>query len=230
MYNSDLEELIAFYKLEKQNLQTLIDDCVKELDFQLAEYHFQAFRLVNRKLQTLENLYDQDFDEKEWFKKQISFYKKEAEESQRSSLKEHYTESIEKLEEKLTLLEQKQTNKEKVGIEFDNILFDLVEGLINGFIFYLKKDENLYLRFIKDKDYLLISFTPFEKLPDYTFEDEKHVLALGFYINKELSCFQYSYDLKKFKNSRFIKTLVSRIIFDIFYFKSLDSNTTIEIF
>jgi len=230
MYNSDLEELIAFYELEKRNLQTLIEECVKDMDYQLAEYHFQALCLVNRKLQTLQNFTDPNYDEKEWVKRQISFYQREVANSGKDYMQEFYNEKIKHFEANLFSLEQLQTKNEKTGVEFDNLVYDLFEGLISGFTFHLKKEENLCLKFTKDNNYLFVSFPPFTEISEYTFDEEKHLYALGFYMNKEENCYQYKYDLKIFRNVRHIKTLVSRIVFDIFYFKDLDLVATIEVY
>lgn len=231
MYNSDLEELIAFYQEEKENLERLIKECVAEMDYQLAEYHFRALKKVNAKLQTLLNLQDPNYDEKGVYQRQLSFLEKKLSESDIIDPNSYIIKRINEIKEKLLKYEQALQNPEAESAGLDNLLYDLSEGLIKGFKFHLNKQENLYLVFTKNiTGFIVISFTPFNELEYDRYFYEKGFKALGFYVNEKNNCFQFEYAVRKNSDIRFIKTITARLIFDKFYFKTLDSNTTIEIF
>jgi len=62
--DKDLETLINALEEEKINLLRLIDSSVKDQDFLFAHFHFEALGQVNSQLQTLRNLEDELYNEK----------------------------------------------------------------------------------------------------------------------------------------------------------------------
>lgn len=229
MSNSDLETLLTFYQLEKLNLERLIAECVIEEEFQIATYYSNALQQVKHTIRTFQNLADSEHDRKEWIKEKIAISEKERINSMHTSFYELQTQQINQLKEELIKLEvpQKET---KIADDFEHIFYDLADGLIKGFRFYLKKEDDMYLLFTKYADTIFISFgSGDENEPGY-FDHLIHLKSLGFHFNESKRCFEYEYNLQIFKNTLFIKTLVARIVFEVFYFKTLDLNTTIEIY
>lgn len=229
MSNSDVETLLTFYQLEKQNLERLIAECVIEEEFQIATYYSNALQQVKFTIRTFQNLADNEHDRKEWIKEKIAISEKECINSMHTSLYELQTQQINQLKEELVKLEtpQKET---KIADDFEHIFYDLIDGLIKGFRFYLKKEDDMYLLFTKHADTIFISFGSVDESEAGDFDHLIQLKSLGFYFDENKRCFEYAYNLFTFKNTLFIKTLISRIVFEVFYFKTLDLNTTIEIY
>ena len=232
MLKSDLDELIDFHEIEKSSLERMIDECIQEMDFKFARYYSKALRQVNRKLRTLKNFIDPFYDTKINLQSTKSIYELRIINEEFDSLKFFYQKQISEINKRLDQLHQ-QKNKEILdGQEFDDAIFDLVEGRIRGFKFHLKKEENFYLEFRRiEKIFLSISFTPAGNIKDdYLFWKWylRPLKGLGFTFNEENDCLEYIYDLKSFKNSISLKTFVSRILFDVYYYKDFDNPAYIE--
>ena len=232
MLKSDLEEIIEFYETEKGNLQHLIDECIQEMDFKFARYYSKGLRQVNKKLRTLKNFIDPFYDSKINLQSTKSLYEKRIINEVFESMKNYYQREISEIDKRLDQLNQQKSKEILDGQEFDDAIFDLVEGRIRGFKFHLKKEENFYLEFRRiEKIFLSISFTPAGNVKDdYLFWKWylRPLKRLGFTFNEENDCLEYIYDLKSFKNSIFLKTFVSRIIFDVYYYKDFDNPAYIE--
>ena len=118
------------------------------------------------------------------------------------------------------------------GQEFDDAVFDLVDGKIQSFIFYLKKNANLYLKFICKKNNLVILITPDEEmgmeihLPN---KKKRLLKSIGFKRNKTKEYFHLKLPLKSFKDSQYSKTIASRIIYEVFSRNELDTETMLVI-
>ena len=61
-------------------------------------------------------------------------------------------------------------------------------------------------------------------------KNRKALKALGFTYSKDKEYLYYNFDVSRFRDTLEIKTLLSRIVFDVFFYKNLDSPTTIEIY
>jgi len=232
MLKSDLDELIEFYETEKNNLEHLIDQCIQEMDYKFARYYSKALGQVNEKLRTLKNLDDPFYDSKIKLESLKSFYEKKLINEVYESSENYFKKEISEIENRLHELNQQKSKAILDGQEFDDAIFDLAEGRIFGFKFYLKKELNFYLEFrLIEKISLSISFTPVGTVKDdYVFWKQylRALKGLGFTFNEENDCLEYIYDLKSFKNSIFLKTFVSRILFDVYYYKDFDNPAYIE--
>jgi hypothetical protein len=231
MLKPELDELIEQYEIEKNNLDLLIQECLLELDYLGAHYHLQAMQEVNFKLQTLQNLKDPFFDSKDHLETMKSFFQRSMPDPN-ARMNDYYRDQINDLEKKIFDLNNKKITVRLDGQEFDDAIYDIIEGKINGFRFHLIKEQNLYLDFhLKDKKTLIISFTPMDYLiGKFVLSDSTlHTLkVIGFDLSVENNRLQYVYDVKTFRNSIFLKTLVSRIVFDAWYYKEFDNPASIE--
>jgi hypothetical protein len=231
MRKPELDELIEQYEIEKNNLDLLIQECLLDLDYLGAHYHLQAMQEVNFRLQTLQNLKDPFFDSKHHLETMKSFYQRNIPDSD-ARMNDFYRDQINNLEKEILDLNNKKITVRLDGQEFDDAIYDIIEGKINSFRFHLIKEQNLYLDFhIKDGKTLIISFTPMDNLiGEYVISDSTlHALkGIGFDHNAEIDCLEYVYDAGTFRNSIFLKTLVSRIVFDAWYYKDLDNPTSIQ--
>ncbi|QNH63856.1 hypothetical protein [Hymenobacter sediminicola] len=63
--NNKLRKLLTHYQQERDKLQLLIDSCVEEGEYKLAQRYSKGLVQLNQKLQTLHNLADPLHDEKQ---------------------------------------------------------------------------------------------------------------------------------------------------------------------
>jgi hypothetical protein len=101
-----LNTLIAYYEEEKGRLLKLIDDFVKEEEYQLAHFHQVALFQLNRRLQTLKNIDDNLYDEKSFKQNIIKKLEKELETESSDYLREYLTADLLKQKDALNKLNQ----------------------------------------------------------------------------------------------------------------------------
>ena len=75
--DNQLKLLISLYEEEKVQLQKLIDECLAETEYLMAHYHSQALYQINGRLQTLKNIDDKLFDEKDFRQRRIDSLQKQ---------------------------------------------------------------------------------------------------------------------------------------------------------
>lgn len=231
MLKPELDELIEQYEIEKNNLDLLIQACLLDVDYLGAHYHLLAMQEVNFRLQTLQNLKDPFFDRKQDLETMKSFYQRSIPDPN-ARMNDFYQDQINSLEKEILNLNNKKITVRLDSQEFDDAIYNIIEGKINGFRFHLIKEQNLYLDFhLKDKKTLNISFTPVDNLiGKYVLSDSTlHTLKIiGFDLDTESNRLEYVYDINTFRNSIFLKTLISRIVFDAWYYKEFDNPASIE--
>ena len=228
--NEEINDLIAHYEQERKQLELLIKESAEETDYKSAHLHQKALYRINNQLHLLKALKDPYYIKKNELESHISFYEKIAVGNE--GIADYIQEQLQKIESKLTLLDSYKAAPFYDGTEFDDLIFDLIDQKINAFIFYLKKSNNLYLEFRLKKESLIISLPPFENIRGdiYTPKSKKNTLkAIGFKKDKTKKYFRYKYPISTFRDSISIKILVSRVIYEVFYFKELDNPTTLEI-
>jgi len=230
---SELDHLIEYYELERDNLQSELDKSLGEKDFLMADAQQSALWQVERQLRILYTLKDPLYDEKDHLRRL-----KDSMGKMRSSYPEivtqvFFTDKIKEIEQKIERLAQTKIHSKLDGQELDDLLFDLAENKISGFKLNIHRKTNLYLEFTRDSmDQLTISFTPLDLAGDtYIFDNSEPALRkLGFSLNEDRGRFEYTYDLTSFRNSIFLKTLIAIIIYDMLGQENVDKETIVEIF
>lgn len=231
MHKSELTELIEYLESEKNNLEKQKSDCLKESDYEAAHYFSVALQELGRQLNVLYNLDDSNYDQKRRLERHKSMFDIPVKEFDSEHLKEIFAPRKKELEDQIRELNNRIKKQALDGQEFDDAVYDLIEKRISGFRFHLKKEENCYLDFILNENKnILISSNPLgESEDDYLMTQLKEKLpALGFTFNGQTDRMEFSYELRAFKNSFDIKVLVSRIVFDVLYYKDLDNPAVIE--
>jgi hypothetical protein len=233
MLKSEIDQLIELYEIEKQNLETFIKECIPEWEYLLAHYYSRALRDINKRLQTLNRLIDPLFDTKSTLVSSRLFYEKMLEGANNSDLAKYYNSKIEEIDKQLLELKSSKIRKSIDGQELDDAIYDIIEGRINRFRFHLIKEANFYLEFtLRTQNMLIISLTPNNQVTDediLTKSKLQSLAGLGFNFNGDFECLENIVDLRTFRNSISIKTLISRVIFDIYY-NGFDNPTFIEYF
>lgn len=219
-----LDETIEIYQQQKQQIDRLILAAIEEGDYLSAHYHSNGRRQINYKLQVFNTLQDPNHDQKQYLQKLLD----------RSS--EFYIgrgkgipEYIQDMVKQLAQLNQRDNLHCYDTQHIDDALFELSEGKLNSFKLILIKEQSLELNFTVSDKILQISFPPLAKIKEkYLLESKIPPLtSLGFKAN-ESGQLAFRQNLTVFKDTLLLKQLLSRIVFDVFFFKELDQPLTLE--
>jgi hypothetical protein len=232
--DNNLNTLIAYYEEEKVRLLQLIDNYAKEEEYQLAHFHQEALYQLNRRLQTLKNIDDKHYDEK-YFKQNIIKSLEERLNSESSEyMREFLTQELSKKKEELTRLNEHpvQPNDSGDKLILDEVLSKLLERKVRSFKLILKKSDNLFLQFNYYNKALKVSL-PFVKLHkkkmtlhNGAISSFNH-LGFSFTVNENKLVLRLKGDKDEILNK--LKIILSKIVFEIFYFKEFTNESYIEI-
>ncbi|MFD2284919.1 hypothetical protein GJU39_11685 [Pedobacter petrophilus] len=227
--NEEIKELLFYYKQERDLIDSIIVEDLIDFDYQSVHLNSITLNKIKRKISLLEKLINPKTAEIEDQKRAIDSALKMINSTHLDSHKDYISSQI---DQKLDILNSYKPAYFNDGQEFDDAIFDLVESKIQGFIFHLKKSDDIALIFSKNNEELCISIKKVKKLKKkYILEKSARTAlkAIGFKKVKELNSLIYHYDLSDFKDSIFIKTIVSRVIYDAFQFQTFDNPTILEI-
>jgi hypothetical protein len=231
--DNQLELLISLYKAEKNRLQKSIDKCLLETEFLMAHYHSEALYLVNRKLQTLNNIEDKLYDEKEITKRIINGMQEKFETEGTYYMKDYYEKTILQYTQKLDQLNQipKQNLLSDKETLLEETLKKLLDYKIKNLKLILKKADNLLLKFSYSNRILKVTL-PFVKqlTKNWILYDENinSFKNLGFNLNANETNLILKLSGTKDEVSKKLKFVLSKIIFEIFYFKEFNNESYIQ--
>ncbi len=229
---SDLEELIEAYELEKAELEKQISSYIDDEDYLYAHYHSKALRKINRTLDILKEIQNP-------FYRRISEEQRKAKHMKRMVVSEEYKKYFDRLgtdffadqlregENKINEWQRAVVSQKYDSQEIDNALFDLVKGVVIGFRLYFKSRPDVFAKFIlngRTIEITLLADADSDHYSDYRsiFWDVKGISALGFILENEQWVYHYHFD--QFKDALEIKTLLARLIYDVFnYDRRFDS-------
>ena len=117
--DDQLKLLISLYELEKTQLKALIDECLVEKEYLMAHYHSQALYQLIRRLQTLRNIGDTLFDEKDYWQRRIDDLQKRIKAESSDYMKEHCVNELQWVKERLEKLNQTSKPETFPGSETD---------------------------------------------------------------------------------------------------------------
>lgn len=232
--DNKLQQLISLYEEEKLQLQKIIDNYLEETEYLMVHYHTKALNQINRKLQTLNNLDDKLFDEKYFRQNMIERLEKRVEEEPSDYMKEFFIKQIRQTKqeiENLNLIPQKETLAENKNL-LDHTLEKLMDNRIKKFKLILKKSNNLLLIFDYSDRVLKVNLPHVRKhIKNYILHDKKikSFENLGFQMNKKETKLKLILSGEKRIILEQFKLILSKIIFEIFYFKEFDKESYIEI-
>lgn len=229
-----LKTLIAYYEEEKSRLLKLIDDCLKDDEYQLAHFHQQALYQLNGRLQTLQNIDDIFYDEKSHKQRRITALEKRLEEASSDDWKEYLNKDLQRHKEELEKLNQSSQNKTASENEniVDKTILDLVERKIKGFKLILKKAGNFLLDFSYRKEALKVVLPNLKSLTNKWTLHEDNIntfINLGFVLTDNQSTLVLKLTGDKEAIIQNLKIILSKIVFEIFYFKEFQNETYIQI-
>jgi hypothetical protein len=232
--DNNLNTLIAYYEEEKIRLLQLIDNYVKEDEYQLAHFHQEALYQLNGRLQTLKNIDDKLYDEKTFKRNTIKRMEERLSSETSEHMRDFLVKELSKKKEELARLDERpvQTNNSDNKIILDEVFFKLLERKIKSFKLVLKKSDNLFLQFNYSNKALKVSL-PFVKLHKKKMtlynSSIRSFNHLGFSFTKNES--KLVLELKGDKDEILgnLKITLSKIVFEIFYFKEFTNESYIEI-
>ena len=235
-YNSldeKLNTLIALYEEEKTRLLQLIDDCVKEEEYQLAYFHQRALYQVTGMLQTLNNLNDRLYDEKSSRRNAIEGLEKRLESEELEGMKDYYIQKLSRQREELNRLNQQASQIstfENTGI-LDEVLKNLLDRKLKEVRLVLRKTDNLLLEF-RYRNGVLKASLPFLKKHVKTFtigQSKINVFRnLGFDVADNDNKLVLRLTGNKQEILERLNIILCKIIFEIFYFKEFKNESYIE--
>lgn len=232
--NDKLNILIAFYEEEKARQLQLIDEYVREQEFQLAHFHQKALYQVNRRLQNLKNIDDNLYSEKSFKQNTIDNLEKLLESQSSDYMRDFLTQELSKEKEELNALNNtpKKVNTSDNAPLLDEVLTNLIEKKIKSFKLILKKTDSLFLEFKYYNKVLKVTL-PLVK---------QHIKKWTLYPENIHSFKNLEFDLTDNENKLVLKLagnkeevlsklklILSKIVFEIFYFKDFENESYIEI-
>ena len=225
--------LIRELEREQADLKRLIDESVRDGEYLVAHYHSEAIGIVNRKLQTLRNLDDKNYDSKKMITMMIKRSELQLGQEYPERIKDYLKKEIEKLKLELGELEK----CEKVRARESWILIENLDLLISrklkGIRIVLKKSSNFALDLRRTRIGIKISIKNIKSLRrDYLIHDEnlQHFFGLGFKFNEgESTLTMILINRNKVQLLADLQMVLSKIVFEIFYFKEFEGETFIEI-
>ena len=230
--DDQLKILISVYEEEKIRLQKLIDACIAETEYLMAHYHSEALHQLNGRLQTLNNIDDKLYDEKESRQRWINGLQKQIEVESLTNMKEYLEKRLQHEKEALERLNQ--TPKQATpGHEtlLDETLKKLVDKKIKNLRLVLKKTDNLYLSFSYSKKVLKLTLPYVKQHTKKWILNEDHINAfknMGFELAESETklCLTLTGDKEDILNR--VQLILSKIVFEIFYFKEFANESYIQ--
>jgi hypothetical protein len=231
--NNQLKLLISLYEEEKVQLQKLIDECLVETEYLMAHYHSQALYQLNGRLQTLHNIDDKLYDEKDFRQRGINGLQKQIEAESSDYMKEYLENRLQREKEALEKLNQipKQATYPDNETLLDEALKKLVDKKIKNLKLILKKADNLFLGFSYSSKALKVTL-PYVKQHTkkwILYDDNiKSFKNLGFDLvqNETKLALTLTGDKEDILNS--VQIILSKIVFEIFYFKEFYNESYIQ--
>jgi hypothetical protein len=231
--DNQLKLLISLYEEEKFRLQKLIDESLVESEYLMAHYHSQALYQLNGRLQTLKNIDDKLFDEKYFIQRRIDGLQKRMGTESSDYMKDYYVKDLQRAKEELEKLNQIPKPATLPGNYnlLDETLKKLVDKKIKNLKLILKKADNLFLGFSYSKKTLKVTL-PYVKqhIKKWVLYDDNisSFRNLGFNLIENETKLTLTLTGDKEDILKRLKVILSKIVFEIFYFKEFDNESYIQ--
>ena len=231
--DNQLKLLISLYEEEKIRLQKLIDECLVETKYLMAHYHSEALYQLNGRLQTLHNIDDKLYDEKSYKLNRIRGLEKHIATEASEFMKEYYSKDILKAKEELEKLNEipNQQTQPKDPSLLDEVLQRLIQKKIKNLKLILKKEDNLFLGFSYSNKILKVILPHVKQhIRKWTLYDDNinSFKYLGFELTENESKLTLKLSGNKDDILVKLKIILSKIVFEIFYFKEFDNESYIQ--
>ncbi len=232
MQQDNIQILIQELEKERSDLKKLIDEAVKEGEYLIAHFHSEARGKVSRQLQTLKNLADRNHDSKRMIQRMIDHHKACLGMDYPDRFKDHLRQEIAKGEKELAELAH-QPKSSAHSTVLTQYLESLISRRIKRVKIVLQKSSNFSLAILRSRSGIKAEIVNIKSLRK-TFimheENLPHFFALGFVMDasqNKLTLILTSRD--KHLLLKELQLIISKIVFEIYYFKEFQGETFIEI-
>ncbi len=234
MSSDHLKSLIQQLETERDSLQRLIDQAVKEEEYLHAHFHFEAIAQINRQLNTLKNLDDEWYEKKQMLEHTIKRLREHLELRPESKLNQTISSQIEAHEKELAQLNRIPEKEEKKNetTQLKNSLELFVKNKIRGLRIIFKNVDHLAIEIRHTSGGAKLTISDTKKLQSEYVLNEEGMLklkAMGFLENnkgdKMTAMLLYNKSILFDK----IRSVMAVIVFEVFYFRELGKEAVIEI-
>jgi hypothetical protein len=217
----ELDLLIELLEIEKQSLESLIKENLAEHEYLNVHHYGEALMRVNGQLYLFNCFKDPFYEREQRLERMLNHDKID----DSPFLKSFWKKTIADEKEEIKKLRNQTGNYFNDAQEIDDALFDLLGGKFSRFrLCFSHRGESFYLEFrMEDERFLNIS-TELSNLvnvndPDDPESNQLHLFRnLGFKLSEENDLLIYRYDMCGTKDVIAIKTMLSRIVYDIGYY------------
>jgi hypothetical protein len=228
--SSKLEKLLAAYEAERASLTAEMEECVVEMDYGRAQLFFKGLVRVNQQLQTLYNLQDKWYDEKEELTHFIQSFEKRMADAE-EYMQAYYAQYLANKKEKLAELARAPAQKASTDPVVRGMLGRVLVGALTSFTLVLQDSKRLYCHFKLVRKTLIVTIPEIRRHKDEYTLKKHHVrglkqLGFGWYDSKDKLMLFAAYSTAEDVNA--IQLMLARITFEVFYFKDLVGETYIK--
>lgn len=229
-----LQTIIALLEEEKNNLLQFIQSAIREEEYLSAHAHSMALAQLNRKLLIFKNLEDINHDEKKDLEREIIFREKDLNTEIPDPMRAYFLGELQKLKQQLAELNRISKEPSEVGTStvFDEVLIKLIRGKIKKFTVILNSRAGLNLEFSTSKNNLKLAFPDIKRqLKNYLLYGSQIELLtrLGFSLTNHDDKLVLQLPMKDMSSIDTLKTILARIVFEVFHFKEFSGQSFIKI-
>lgn len=225
----EIDHLIELLEQEKALLQSKIDECLGEADYEGAAAYSNGLAMLNRKLQILHTFKDPNYEKKRWFKALLERTRQELEENDTLYMKGRYQREKQQLDD----LEAIPIPPHLDSQQLDELIEDVTAGKITAFKLHLNQKDGVYLRFSRpSRGRLLINFpSPISKMDThFVGRIKRSILAeTGFVENQAADRWEMRIDQRHHSSILHIKERLARVFYDALPPGVMDQRTYVEI-
>ena len=231
--DKQLKLLISLFEKEKIQLQKLINKCLAEKEYLLAHYHSEALFQVNGRLQTFKNIDDKLHDEKDFRQRGIEDLQKQIESGSSDYVKAYLEKMLLREKEELERLIQISKPSALPDNEtfLDKTLKKLVDKKIKNLRLTLNKTDKLILGFSYSKKVLKVTMPYVKQHIEKWIIDDDNIISfksLGFELTNNETKLTLTLTGDKEDILSKVKIILSKIVFEIFYFKEFENESYIQ--
>lgn len=228
--SSKLEKLLAAYEAERASLTAEMEECAAEMDYGRAHLLFKGLVRVNQQLQTLHNLQDNWYDEKEDLIHSIQLFEERMADAE-AYMWAYYAQHLADKKEKLAELIRAPAQKASINPIIRGMLGRVLVGELTGFTLVLQDSKRLHCHLKLVRKTLILTIAEVRRHQDeYTLE-KRHVrglkrLGFNWYDSRDKLMLFAPYAALEDVDA--IQRMLARITFEVFYFKDLAGDTYIR--
>ena len=228
--SSKLEKLIAAYEAERASLTSEMEECAADMAYGKAHLFFKALLRVNKQLQTLHNLQDEQYDEKAYRARSIKMLEAKLADAE-EYMRGYYAQHLADEQEKLAALTRAPAQKAPAGQVVRDVLGRLLGGELAGFTLVLQESTRLHCHIRAVRKTLFMTIPEIRRhSAGYTLQKShlRKFRSLGFrlYDSKDKLILYAPYSTPQEVSA--VQRTLARITFEVFYFKELAGETFIK--